>query len=360
MTRPTEAGPSTVSTNTTTTSLPPLLTQSSTTWITTDPNQISKVSPEKLIRTYEGLSDPEKWLETVKSAAQIGHWPEDYAVLIARSKLSGKALRFLDYCVPVGTTLTMSELSSYLISEYKPKEKLIVRLTRFVRCVQEPDEGLTAFAARTRSLGLNTCDNDQEKACVEPRLMAQFVNGLRRKDIYEYVSGRDPKTLAEALQFALDSEAQSRASSGRHMPVASLSFRPTGRPRNQDVAGNRNPSRQVPNSPGRRRRTPTPPFRRNRSLSVHFAQGNGTPPNGPRNRVTCTWCETHNPTSKSGHTRGECRQRLRAENKCFLCKREGHFRQNCPFGTRNPPVNSVHSDCLTPSENEIVPLTLIQ
>lgn len=315
------------------------------------------INPDKLIRVFDGTSDPRRWIDTLRQTASIANWPEEYAVQVAKTKLTGSALRYVETCVPIGVELTMAELEAYLVAQYFPEEKLIVRLAKFSRCQQEASESLVAFSARVRDLGLRTCESAAEQSTLVPRLLAQFVHGIRNRATFDYIVMRDPRTLEEAVRAGLECESQYAAKQGRAQLVATFSPAASKRSGQPPRRGRSNSSR------GRFQQNRRAQPQRQQFNAVHHSGSSGS--NGRQqqqradnNRSTsqvpasnsrpasqakfCTWCREHNPASANGHFRSECRARLQAENKCFFCKREGHRANVCPDkNNRGAPVTNI-------------------
>jgi hypothetical protein len=276
--------------------------------------EVPKLNPDRLVRTFNGTSDPLRWTEQIRSAAALGKWPTSYTVLIARNHLTGEAQTYIENCVGIGEELTLGHLEALLKAQYRPDEKLIVRLQRFGRCMQETNETLMAYAARVRSLGLLTCDREEEKAFIEKHLLAQLIFGMQSCSVRNYILGRDPQTLHEAVSLGLEAEAQENAT-GRRRPAAAISVVTSGNPRDQP----RHPNRYTARSQSG-----------NRSNCGQ----------------KCTFCFTQHPGEPNDHLWAECRRRLTYENRCFTCKKTGHFMKECPPASHpgRPPL------CQTPRQ----------
>lgn len=278
----------TTSTATIVSSLPSLVRPSSIPWNITETER-AKMTPERLIKSFDGQTDPERWIQSILDVARIAGWSAEYSTLVARSKLDGDALHFVEQCNPIGERLTLAQLEAYLVAQYKPKEKLFVRLHKFMKAQQLPDETLTLFAARIRSLGLDTCHTQAEKEGLESRMMAQFVFNLRSKEIIDYLATKEPSTLSEALELALNAESTILAKQTRFHSINHVYARP------YENATNR-----------------------------HFSSC------CPHLEPCCSWCDDHGFYIGDCHEASFCRRRMRAENLCFICQSPDHFAMDCP------------------------------
>ena len=134
----------------------------------------TSVNYSKLIRPYNGETDFTKFIENFEEISTAAGWDDNYKLLLLKSKCIGKALAYLDVAIPSGTKVTYNELKKLLTDEFKPHEKLIVRLRRFQECTQRYGESVTVYAARVRAAGIETCETEDEKKLVGFRLLAQF------------------------------------------------------------------------------------------------------------------------------------------------------------------------------------------
>ncbi len=129
----------------------------------------------RLIRTFSGETDVEKFLENVSEVALLMGWDEDHTILVIKIKCMGKANDYLETAIPVGEKVRLDELKSLLLKEYKRSEKLTTKLRQFRECRQNPDETVVSFANRVKKFGLKTCETKEEKDQLAPRFLAQFA-----------------------------------------------------------------------------------------------------------------------------------------------------------------------------------------
>ena len=272
---------------------------------------VNPKAQEKLIRPYDGTSDPARWLDQIQRTGLSGKWSEEYCIQLIKSRLTGEALQYFETAVPPEEEegLTFSKLRAILVAQFKPEEKLIVRLQRFSMCVQESEESIMTYSAKIRALGIKSCDTETEKHALDSRLMAQFVSGLRLRSTYDFVMEKNPTTFQEAVAFAKESESQTLA---RRMRGAVLTpvkpFKSTE-------------SRAMGLSP-----------KPNKRAAVNVNQGRVSPQKAKQGTSkSCSYCAQKRPNVMTNHGWSECRQRLFDEKRCFTCKRKECRADTCPY-----------------------------
>ena len=289
----------------------------------------SKLNQEALLREYNGTSDPERWLKQLKDCATTASWSEPYTIQVARNKLTGAALQLMDYATTIEDegSITFETFSAILLAEYKPEEKLIVKLQRFTLCSQEHDESILAFGARIRNLGLQTCTTTEEKKTLDSRLLAQFLHGIRRKEIYDVVISKNPEKFSTAVEIARGAETQIAARRGKNIVTSTIT-----NGRNQA----KKPKKEI--------RTMS---RGNKTQNTSFRNFARRPNNVDKK---CTWCTKQEPTKPTNHTWQECRKRLMSENRCFTCKQKDCRQETCPR-QKNKSISNIQQDQTT-KQNE--------
>ena len=265
----------------------------------------------KLIWPFSGDTDIERYIAEFDKISSLAEWDEDYKTLLMRSKCIGRARDYIELAIPIGKDVTYSELCTLLKNEFKPLEKLAVRLKRFRECKQFPKESVTTFAARVRSLGLATCDLRSEEDSIDSRLLAQFLDGLRSRHVLEYILTKDAETFAGGIRLAREAESNAGFLQSSHTVSA--------------VDANTDP--RIPswnrkteeNQYGRLHQTyPQKPIRRPPRPSTPNAVQRATRPS-----TMCTYCR------KPNHEERDCRLKLRNDGRCFACKERGHMAKNC-------------------------------
>jgi hypothetical protein len=298
-----------------------------------------------------------------------------------RSKCSGRANRYLEAAIPVGSKVTLPELEKLLRNEFKPAEKLTVRLRRFRECKQLPDESSQCYGLRLRSLGLLTCENDKEKDVLDSRLLAQLLEGLYNTEVVRYILTKDAKTFQEALDLAREAESNASLLASISRKINVLGASSTAPSQNANQRDARIPQfnktgRFAPNvnRPRSQQFEPTSRFSRpsQRSTTDRLAQNSNwyrpprqqnfqqprmpfprtqqpsyqpRTPTVPRGSATAS---RQNPTfschycQKLGHRQFECRKRLYDEGKCYICYQKNHVAAQCSRAAQRN-VNTVDS-----------------
>lgn len=298
-----------------------------------DATAISGGQAERLVRTYDGSSDPERWFDSIREVGEIAKWSEDYAIMLIKSRLTGKALAYIENCLPVGEHIPIGELEALLVAEFKPKERLVVRLHRLISCSQDRDESVTAYAARLRAVGNSTCETDGHRSELDRTLLALFLPGLRKREVLDMLMSRDPKNFSEAVRLAQEAEAQLSATGRKAISMVA-----------HDGVYVHDPNAMAPiqfqNSSHGWSQQRRPAEENSRDRSSQRRPGRGSPasrrirggiaPQAQTGTRLCSWCATHTPSIMTNHERADCKKRLRSENRCFQCKRQGHVSADCP------------------------------
>ena len=228
-----------------------------------------------------------------------------------KSKCVGAAQHYLEVAIPVGKNISYPALCKLLRDEFKPQEKLAVRLRRFRECKQLPKESVTTFAARVRTLGLAACDSKEEQQTIDSRLLAQFLEGLRSTRVLDYILTKDATTLEDGVRMAREAESNAGLVQVSHT-IHMLENQPRSDPRILSWE-----SRQRRN-PVISRGTQTKP-----AQTVRFKQKS----------ISCYYCKN------LGHVERDCRNKLRAEGRCFVCHDKGHMAQQCTQKAQTGIVN---------------------
>ena len=275
----------------------------------------------KLIWPFSGDSDVERFISFFDEISELASWEDHYKVLLMRGKCIGAARRYLEVAIPLGEKLTYTELCTLLRNEFKPQEKLTVRLKRFRECKQLPKETVTTFAARVRTLGLAACDSKKEEETINSRLLAQFLEGLCSTRVLDCILTKDAKSFAEGVSLAREAESNAGLLQVSHQ-VHWIG------------------DRQDPRIPRQERYYPP-----RGSLSNTAACGNTmratvaqTPTSKERRfRAECLHCK------RVGHADHLCRQKLRGEGRCFTCQEKGHLAKFCPTQVRRTSDGRIHN-----------------
>ena len=146
----------------------------------------------------------------IDTFAKVSNWSEDEKALIAKAKLQGTALQFVQ-----GREFLASDACPYhvlrenLTDRFKEKLPAQYHYTRLQDAIQEKGESVEVFADRCRKLCQKTIRIVQDETTqriineeAERRLVAAYINGLTGV-VGQQVRFRMPLTLEEAVQVAI-------------------------------------------------------------------------------------------------------------------------------------------------------------
>jgi hypothetical protein len=157
----------------------------------------------------KGRSDFEFFTQ-IDTHAKVSNWTEEEKALVAKAKLQGIALQFVQ-----GKELLASDACSFTALKESLTERFSEKLpaqyhyTRLQDATQEKGESVEEFADRCRRLCQKTVRNVADGATqriineeAERRLVAAYINGLGGV-VGQQVMFRMPYSLEEAVQVAV-------------------------------------------------------------------------------------------------------------------------------------------------------------
>jgi hypothetical protein len=146
----------------------------------------------------------------IDTYAKVSNWSDEEKALIAKAKLQGIALQFVQ-----GREFLTSDVCPYadlkqqLITRFSEKMPAQYHYTRLQDATQDRGESVEEFADRCRKLCQKTVRHVEDAATqriineeAERRLVAAYINGLTGV-VGQQVRFRMPHTLDEAVQVAV-------------------------------------------------------------------------------------------------------------------------------------------------------------
>lgn len=169
-----------------------------------------------LIPRFTGVDEVtvEHFIEALEITSKLCSWNPDQLLQIARLRLGGPAA---DHIRANNETLTTwDSLKKSLKTRFRPRVPRHVLEKKLTDCAQKKGESVVEFATRLRLIGRQIVLSLQESGgeagngaavYINERILYYFISGVR-KDIGRFVWVREPKTLEDAVEYALAEEAQ--------------------------------------------------------------------------------------------------------------------------------------------------------
>jgi hypothetical protein len=146
----------------------------------------------------------------IDTYATVSNWTDDEKALIAKAKLQGIALQFVQGREFLANdSCPYALLREHLTERFSEKMPAQHHYTKLQDAVQDKGESVEAFADRCRRLCQKTIRHVEDEATqriineeAERRLVAAYINGLAKIE-GQQVRFRMPHTLEEAVQVAV-------------------------------------------------------------------------------------------------------------------------------------------------------------
>jgi hypothetical protein len=151
-----------------------------------------------------------EFFSQIDTYAKVSSWAEDEKTLIAKAKLQGIALQFVQGRESLSSdACSYAELKEHLVARFTEKMPAQYHYTRLQDATQDKGESVEEFADRCRLLCQRTVrcvDDDVMQRIIneeaERHLVAAYINGLA--GIFgQQVRFRTPSTLEEAVEVAV-------------------------------------------------------------------------------------------------------------------------------------------------------------
>lgn len=171
-----------------------------------------------MLRNFTG-TDPNyrviHFLQDFQDVARIGSWSDLTKLVIIKSKLRERAAEFLSESTELRACTTFEAFSRLLVEHFQAEEPIITRMNRFMSCRQLPNQDVKQYAVCIKSLAAKYYGTETVETASsgdthrDGTVMGRFINGLKQ-GIKEIVLRRYPKTLAEAIEMAIQEEESAR------------------------------------------------------------------------------------------------------------------------------------------------------
>jgi hypothetical protein len=178
-----------------------------------------------LVPNFNGDDDTtvSQFLECLQIVSHISAWTETQTLSIARLRLSGSAAEYVGANPHILDNY--STFAANLKRRFTLKVSPIAIERMFTSCLQLPLESVNEFSTRLRKFARKLKEtfpnpnSDATNAILNHRLLAQFLLGLR-EELGRFVIIRNPKTVVEAEELALNEEANVRNYASRAVDVS--------------------------------------------------------------------------------------------------------------------------------------------
>lgn len=142
----------------------------------------------------------------------MGHWKPQDKIIILKHKLRGLAAECVNEEDILKGATDYELFRNFLIEKFKDKEPLAIKLHKVMACRQKADETVLQYATRMKttawgllSTGGGPGTGEVNTTLKNHTLNATFCLGQLPK-IRRPVLSKGPKTLEEAIKFALEEE----------------------------------------------------------------------------------------------------------------------------------------------------------
>jgi hypothetical protein len=172
------------------------------------------------IREWNGDSKGKsvhEFFSQIETLAKVSYWTDQDKALIAKAKLQGLALQYLNGREELGRdTCSYETLKQALIERFSEKLPDQYYYTRLQDAAQGKDESAEDFSDRCRKLWQKTIRRVHDEAAqriineeAERRLVAAYINGLRGV-VGQQVKYQMPATMDQAVKLAVTVESAER------------------------------------------------------------------------------------------------------------------------------------------------------
>lgn len=278
--------------------------------------------------TGESVND---FVTSFEYCSQVGNWPTDKSVLLAKSSLKGDAKLFVE-CHPVlSLTLNWAEFKRLLVERFSPKRDNYTIERQFSTCIQHRGETVETYACRLRALARylhKSSENVHEQRAIDriidDRLIKQFSVGVLPNLQRDLLLNR-PSTFAEAIEIAKNVESVEESIRVNPNSVNSLST--------VDIM------KQIELAVNKAMKDVRPEKVENESRDKQYNQ-NFRSNSFNRNRNSNNNFRQNSNSNRCGNNRQNFnRQQINMQDViCFKCGKEGHFAKNCGDAQQAPTV----------------------
>lgn len=260
----------------------------------------------KQIETFNGEtsgSAAREWLECLTGMQRLHHWPDTFALEIARMQLIGGAKDW--FRTHKQDLVTWAQFRIAFQRTFVTTESHAVRWKKMVERVQRKEEVVSTYFHAKVKLCKNLGLSDEETK-------EQILVGFWSKDLYIAMAARSHCDLDELYR---DIAAYSRVEDQRVDRIRGQRTTTVERPRSADYSN----SQGVNSS----------------SNTSRFATDSKLPVKTERSEIKCFNC------NKLGHFSRDCEE-TRRELICLNCQQKGHTQKHCPAKQTTQSVSTVN------------------
>lgn len=296
--------------------------------------------------------DVKQFLAEIEEAATLGNWLLAQKLAVAKLHMKGEAGHFLEANPDIKAENDWDKFKNAVLKRFDPDEHKSTALQNLMETTQKATETVSEYATRLKLAGRKTfkpgasdAETKIRNEVLQETMMAQFLRGLKR-GLRRNVLTREPKSLAEAIKFALSEEQNLKLieSGAPVRAIADVSEKgkwgvSTQRAREgdwpRDQKGTRsNPPDKKQGGGDSRVRKPHGNFNNDKNVNGNFKNGN--------NFASGSKAPFRSPSQTSSTNKGR---------QCFECHKEGHLMARCPQMTCRKCGGKGHSQKVCPSKN---------
>lgn len=271
------------------------------------------------IEPFRGTTDEatlDSFLSAISHAAKINGWNRSQKFDAAYLKLKGEALRI----VQVSKCINWEQLRTVLKARYGSKELRAVTRRKAAACAQRPNEDVTSYAERLKSLfvklqpeGFDPQADKLVRKLVNESVCDRYIEGLK-PSIRRAVLSKAPTSFEEAIEVAVLEEQidMLEYKAGRvHLNEGRVDH-PLGYCAQQCVASQVVASQKSSKAGGDE----------NQAQTAEQVRVSNLPQRSSAFNVECYNCR------ERGHYARDCTKRKAIV--CYGCNEPGHMRHECP------------------------------
>lgn len=149
---------------------------------------------------------PEHFMQTIEQIAVLANWSPLEKLTIARLKIKGEAMSFLNQNYEARITNDYEKFKQLFLNYFSPEVPFALKLQKLNTCRQQANQTIKEFANELNKLAHDymeglASESSETKKIVEAITLAQFMNGVN-SDIRKSLIIKQPQNFEEAVKLA--------------------------------------------------------------------------------------------------------------------------------------------------------------